>query len=122
MKFFFVKNFLMTILIIGNNNIKDGSKIILRITAEDNETIKEYEINIKIKDISVANRVIPSVEKEIYLEKGGLKVGADLAMGGTLSYLEKTTLDGQTIDEVINQKNRISKDRKNHKIHKRKSK
>lgn len=63
--------------------------------------------NIKVKDVSVANRVVPSVDKEIYLEKGGLKVGADLAMGGTLSYLEKTSLDGQTVDEVIDQNGEI---------------
>ena len=68
--------------------------------------------NVKIKDVSVANRVIPEFEKEIYLEKGGLKIGADLAMGGTLSYLEKTSYeaaDGETytVDEVINQKGEI---------------
>ena len=68
-------------------------------------------VNIRIKDISVANRTVPEFEKEIYLERGGLKIGADLAMGGTLSYLEKTgyeTEDGmQTVDEVINQNGEI---------------
>lgn len=69
--------------------------------------LDEAIANVKIKDISVANRVIPAVEKEIYLERNGLKIGTDLAMGGTLSYLEKTSLDGRTIDEVINQNGEI---------------
>ncbi len=63
--------------------------------------------NVKIKDVSVANRVVPAVEKEVYIEKNGLKVGADLAMGGTLSYLEKTNVGGQTVDEVISQQGEI---------------
>ena len=45
--------------------------------------------NVNVKNITVTNREVPALEKEIYLESGGLKVGADLAMGGTLSYLEK---------------------------------
>ena len=57
--------------------------------------------NINVKDISVKNREIPAFEKEIYLEKDGLKVGADLAMGGTLSYLEKMGYNGETVDEVL---------------------
>ena len=57
--------------------------------------------NVNVKDISVKKREIPAFEKEIYLGKDGLKVGADLAMGGTLSYLEKLGYEGQTVDEVI---------------------
>ena len=64
--------------------------------------------SVNVKDISVANRVVPSFEKEIYLEKNGLKVGADLAMGGTLSYLEKTSYEGKTVDEVIDKDNNVT--------------
>lgn len=64
--------------------------------------------SVNVKDISVANRVVPSFDKEIYLEKGGLKVGADLAMGGTLSYLEKMGYEGETVDEVIDTNDNVT--------------
>lgn len=63
-----------------------------------------------LSDISVADREVPEFEKEIYIEKENLKVGADLAMGGTLSYLEKTEWEGLTIDEVIDHNNNVSID------------
>ena len=65
------------------------------------KNVDEATANIAIYDISVSNRVIPSYNKEIYIEGGNLKVGADLAMGGTLSYLEKTSYGGQTVDEIV---------------------
>ena len=64
--------------------------------------------NVHIKDVSVKDRVIPDFEKEIYLEKDGLKVGADLAMGGTLSYLEKLGYEGQTVDEVLDENDNVT--------------
>ncbi|MBO5736245.1 MAG: hypothetical protein J6S04_00405 [Clostridia bacterium] len=64
--------------------------------------------NINVKNITVTNREVPAFEKEIYLEKGGLKVGADLAMGGTLSYLEKLDYNGQTVDEVIDENDNVT--------------
>ena len=57
--------------------------------------------NIAVYDIAVSNRAVPALNKEIYLVNGGLKVGADLAMGGTLSYLEKISYAGETIDEIL---------------------
>ena len=64
--------------------------------------------NVNVKKITVTNREVPAFEKEIYLEKGGLKVGADLAMGGTLSYLEKLGYNGETIDEVIDENDNVT--------------
>lgn len=62
---------------------------------------------VSLTDISVADREVPEFEKEIYIEKDSLKVGADLAMGGTLSYLEKKEWEGFTIDEVLDYNNNI---------------
>ena len=64
--------------------------------------------NVNVKNITVTDREIPDFEKEIYLEKDGLKVGADLAMGGTLSYLEKLGYNGQTVDEVLDENNNVT--------------
>lgn len=64
--------------------------------------------NVNVKNITVTNREVPAFEKEVYLEKGGLKVGADLAMGGTLSYLEKLDYNGQTVDEVLDQNDNVT--------------
>lgn len=36
--------------IIGNKNLKDGSKVIIKVTSEDYESTKEYEIKIKIQE------------------------------------------------------------------------
>ncbi len=62
----------------------------------DNETA-----TVKLGDFAVADRDVPAFEKEIYIESGDLKVGADLAMGGTLSYLERTNYAGAKIAEYI---------------------
>ena len=64
--------------------------------------------NVNVKNITVTNREVPAFDKEIYLESGGLKVGADLAMGGTLSYLEKLGYNGQTVDEVIDANDNVT--------------
>lgn len=64
--------------------------------------------NVNVKNITVTNREVPAFEKEVYLEKGGLKIGADLTMGGTLSYLEKLDCNGQTVDEVLDQNDNVT--------------
>lgn len=64
--------------------------------------------NVNVKNITVTNREVPAFEKEVYLENGGLKIGADLAMGGTLSYLEKLDYNGQTVDEVLDQNDNVT--------------
>ena len=56
---------------------------------------------VTVEDFSVSDRTIPEFEKEIYIESGVLKVGADLSCGGILTYLERTNYNGKSIDEVI---------------------
>ena len=73
-------------------------------------SLKNVDANkatVELKDVSVAERDVPALEKELYIEKDNLKVGADLAMGGTLSYLEKTAWEDFTIDEIINYDNEV---------------
>ena len=72
-----------------------------KLISVDFKNLDEETANIAIYEISVSNRVVPAFNKEIYIEKDNLKVGADLAMGGTLSYLEKTSYGGKTIDEIL---------------------
>ena len=33
----------------GNNNLKDGSKVVISVTAEDGVTVNKYNINIRVK-------------------------------------------------------------------------
>jgi len=87
------------------NAIGDFDKKLIAITFKN---LDDKVAKVNIKDISVANRVVPELDKEIYLEQGGLKVGADLSMGGTLSYLEKTSYGKQTVDEVIDVNDNIT--------------
>ena len=56
---------------------------------------------------SVSDREFPSFEREIYIEKDELKVGADLQVGGTLTYLERTSYGGVSVDEVIDQNDNV---------------
>ena len=72
------------------------------------KNLDEQTANIAIYEIEASNRAVPSLNKEIYLENGGLKVGADLAMGGTLSYLEKLSYGGETIDEIIDTEGNVT--------------
>ena len=69
----------------------------------DNETA-----TVKLGDFSVADRDVPSFEKELYIQQGDLKVGADLAMGGTLSYLERTNYQGLKVAEYIDANDNVS--------------
>ena len=71
------------------------------------KNLDNHAAEVQLSDVSVSNREVPEFEKEIYIEKDSLKVGADLAMGGTLSYLEKTSWEGLTVDEVIDYNNNI---------------
>lgn len=57
--------------------------------------------NVTLLDVSVSDREFPEDAMMVYLEKGEMKIGADLATSGTLSYLERTSYDGQTVDEVL---------------------
>lgn len=57
--------------------------------------------NFQVENLSVADRVVPDFEREVYIEKDNLKVGADLGVGGTLTYLERTSYQRETVDEVI---------------------
>ena len=57
--------------------------------------------NVTLHSFSVSDRKIPDYEREVYLEKDELKLGADLAFGGTLTYLSRTTYGGESVDEVI---------------------
>ena len=62
---------------------------------------------VQLLDVSVSDREVPAFEREVYIEKDSLKVGADLAMGGTLSYLEKISWEGLSVDEVIDYNNNV---------------
>ena len=90
-----------------DNGVGLFDKKMLSITLKnlDNE-----EATVKLGDFSVANRDVPSFEKEVYIQKGELKVGADLAMGGTLSYLERTSWEGEVVSEYIDYDNNVSID------------
>lgn len=57
--------------------------------------------NVTLLDVSVSDREFPEKEMMVYLEKGEMKIGADLATSGSLSYLERTSYGGQTVDEVL---------------------
>ena len=71
------------------------------------KNLDAHNATVELKDVSVAKRDVPAYEKELYIEKDNLKVGADLAMGGTLSYLEKTAWENFTVDEIINYDNEV---------------
>lgn len=67
---------------------------------------------VAVESLKISNRKVPDYELEVYIESGELKVGADLAVGGTLTYLERTSYTDQdgvkhTIDEVLTEDNEI---------------
>ena len=72
------------------------------------KNLDDTSANVAVYEIAASNRAIPAFDKELYLENGGLKVGADLAMGGTLSYLEKLGYGDQTVDEYIDQNGNVA--------------
>ena len=63
--------------------------------------VDDAEGKVQMKNATVTNRVIDDYEREVYVTKGKIKVGADLATGGTLTYLQRLDYNGQTIDEVV---------------------
>lgn len=81
------------------NGIGQYDKILkgIRLT---NKSGKTGEVT--LCSFSVSDRKIPEFEREIYLEKDEMKLGADLTFGGTLTYLSRTSYGGASIDEVIN--------------------
>ena len=87
-----------------DNGVGLFDKHLISITLKN---LDSHTAEVQFSDVSVTDREVPAFEKEIYIEKDNLKVGADLAMGGTLSYLEKTSWEGLTIDEVIDYNNNI---------------
>ncbi|MBQ7912879.1 MAG: hypothetical protein IJ308_03925 [Clostridia bacterium] len=60
-----------------------------------------------LESFSISDRQFPTFEREIYIEKDELKVGADLQVGGTLTYLERTSYGGVSVDEVIDQNDNV---------------
>ena len=63
--------------------------------------VEDTEGKVQMKKATVTNRVIDDYEREVYVSKGKIKVGADLATGGTLTFLQRLDYEGQTIDEVV---------------------
>ena len=59
--------------------------------------------NVTLTSVHVSDREFPTKNMMVYLEKGEMKIGADLATGGSLSYLERTSYMGQTVDEYIDE-------------------
>ena len=54
-----------------------------------------------LESFSISGREFPAFERELYIEKDELKVGADLQVGGTLTYLQRTSYGGESVDEII---------------------
>ena len=67
----------------------------------------EEDGKVTLKSAAVSGRRIDDYEREVYVAQGELKVGADLATGGTLTYLERTSYNGQSVDEIISQNDEV---------------
>ena len=67
----------------------------------------DTEGEITLKKVEISGRKIDDYEREVYVSRGEIKVGADLATGGTLTYLSRTSYDGQTVDEVLSHEDEI---------------
>lgn len=80
------------------NAIGNFDKVMKKITFT-NKGSESGEV--KIKSINVSDREFPEFEREVYVEKDSIRVGADLATGGTLTYLERLDYYGETIDEIV---------------------
>ena len=63
--------------------------------------------DVSLKEVAVADRDIPEVECEVYLHRNGLKIGVDLALGGSITFVARTEYNGQTVDEIITQDGKI---------------
>lgn len=62
---------------------------------------------VTLNEVGVADRDIPEVECEVYLHRNGLKIGVDLALGGSITFVARTDFNGQTVDEIITADGRI---------------
>ncbi|MBE7080599.1 MAG: hypothetical protein E7371_05110 [Clostridiales bacterium] len=60
-----------------------------------------------IKNVAVSGRDIPEKDCELYLIKNGLKIGVDLALGGSLTFVGRTDYQGETVDEIIDKDGNI---------------
>ena len=63
--------------------------------------------SVTLVSFSVSDRQFPNFEREVYIEKDELKVGADLQVGGTLTYLERTSYGGMSVDEIIDEEDHV---------------
>lgn len=82
-----------------------GSKTLVKVSFKN---VGGVQGTFKISSFMATPRVVPEEEKELYLEKDGLKIGADLACGGALTYLERKSYDGLAISEYIDNSNNIA--------------
>ena len=71
------------------------------------KNLDAHSAAVTVFSIDAADRDVPEVDRELYIEQGELKVGADLAMGGTLSYLERTAWYGEPIYEYVDWQNNV---------------
>ena len=79
------------------NSVGAFDKILKKISFT-NKSGKEGEVT--LASVAVSDRTFVEGENyEIYIEKGELKVGADLALGGSLTFLARTAHNGQSVDE-----------------------
>jgi hypothetical protein len=92
--------------ILNDGSIKSDrfNKILKKITFKNVSGIPGA---LTLVSFSVSDRQFPVFDREIYIEKDELKVGADLLVGGTLTYLERTAYGGVSVDEVIDQNDNV---------------
>ena len=91
------------------NGVGCFEKILQSITLT-NKSEKSGKVH--FRGMYVSERTLPKTEREIYIEKDGLKVGADLAAGGALTYLSRQYYDTpkgerQQVQEVIDKDNNV---------------
>ena len=80
------------------NAVGKFDKILKSITLKNKSSVAG---NVTLTSVSVSDREFPAENMMVYLEKQEMKIGADLATGGSLSYLERTSYMGQTVDEYL---------------------
>lgn len=86
------------------NAIGKFDKILKSITLKNKSGVAG---NVTLTSVSVSDREFPEKNMMVYLEKQEMKVGADLATGGSLSYLERTSYMGQTVDEYLDEEGNV---------------
>lgn len=85
-------------------SVGDFGKYLIKLVITN---IESSSVTVKLNFLSAESNDVPSQDKLLYLEKDNLKVGIDLATGGTLSYLEKLSHNGNPIDLITQKKNII---------------